>query len=385
MTNTIALTKTAIKDIPRPSKGSGTTELRCTDNPMLRIILYLTMITLAVRICWKGQRYFKKIGTFPEMALKTFVRLANQFISDVQSGDYQRGSSLTLSDFFERDYLPDYKKRYRDYRTVKSRWNKIKAPLGSKRMDSITRRDVERFLNSLSCKPATVNRYKALLSAIFTRAVGLKVLSENPCSGVKALPENNVGTRVLSLSELVAFYRLALADHSEFHGNALVFALLTGLRIGNVISLTFDMLSSDYRYLLVPVTKSGKAQKVYLSSPARAIVQRCLQLSTNQWLFQSSVNIDDHIAYPRGCFERIKAEMVKENALTSPFKIHDLRRTFASYLLEASGDIRLVQQCLGHSTLAATERYAHSFDTTLESAPELVSELMFPSLPSKSK
>jgi integrase len=385
MTNTIALSKTALKEIVLPIKGDNPIELRVASNPNLRVIFNIIMISLCVRICWKGQRHFKKIGTFPEMPLKTFERLANQFITDVQSGDFQRGSSLTLSEFVERDYLPDYNKRHRDLETVKSRWKKVKASLGSKRMDSITRRDIERFLNSLDCKPATVNRYKALLSAIFTRAVGLKVVSANPCSGIKALPENNVGTRVLSSIELTAFKRLALADHSQFHGNALVFALLTGLRIGNVISLKFNMLSDDYSYLVVPVTKSGKPQKVYLSSQAIAIVQWCSQFSTNQWLFQSPVNVKRHISYPRDCFARIKAEMLKEGVLTSPLKIHDLRRTFASYLLEASGDIRLVQQSLGHSSVSVTERYAHSFDTTLASAPELASDLMFPPSPSNSK
>ena len=56
------------------------------------------------------------------------------------------------------------------------------------------------------------------------------------------------------------------------------------------------------------------------------------------------------------------------------FKLHDLRHTFATYAALLTKDIRSVQQCLGHSSLKMTQRYAHFTDSNQIKTYEIMSK-----------
>jgi integrase len=70
--------------------------------------------------------------------------------------------------------------------------------------------------------------------------------------------------------------------------------------------------------------------------------------------------------------------MTNFRTITSDFTIHDLRRTFASYQLLSTSDIRLVQQSLGHSSVLVTERYAHHQSAQLITATAKTADAMLP-------
>ncbi|CAK3045310.1 hypothetical protein VCRA2119O124_600001 [Vibrio crassostreae] len=183
---------------------------------------------------------------------------------------------------------------------------------------------------------------------------------------------------MLSSKEVESFCRHACAEPNFIHAYALMLSLLTGMRIGNVISLTRSMLADDLSSALLPMTKSGKSQRIYLSEPAQRLVRKCLKVSFNDWVFPSLKNQGEHIAYPRACMDRIQQAMKMEGSLEAPFTIHDLRRTQATQMLHVTNDIRLVQQSLGHSNVNVTERYAYYQNTHLAQATQQTVEAMLP-------
>ncbi|MBF4338478.1 tyrosine-type recombinase/integrase, partial [Vibrio anguillarum] len=172
---------------------------------------------------------------------------------------------------------------------------RVMTTMGNKRIADVTRRDVEKFLNSLvDLSPATVNRYHAFLSKLFSMAVEHDIIDKSPVKGVKKLAENNAKDRVLSAKEAESFCRHACSDSNFIHAYALMLSLLTGMRIGNVISMSRSMLADDLSSALLPMTKSGKSQRVYFSEPAKRLIRKCLKFSFNDWVFPSLKNDGEH-------------------------------------------------------------------------------------------
>ena len=380
MSNTlIDFNQKVLNALPRPGKGEQGVEYRWKKNPRLRALVSSSYIRWAVRFSWKGQRYYESFGTYPEMKLADFTQAAYQFIADVQSGAYRKGARLTLEQFFEETVVPYSLKHHRDHKTFLSRSKRVIKILGKKRVTDVTRRDIEGFLNSLSgLSNASVNRYQAFLSKLFSMAVEHEIIEKNPVKGVKKLVENNLKDRVLSPKESESFCRHACAEPNFIHASALMLSLLTGMRIGNVISLTRSMLADDLSSALLPMTKSGKAQRIYFSEPAKRLLRKCLKVSFNDWVFPSFKKQGDHIAYPRACMDRIQLAMKQEGCLEAPLTIHDLRRTYATQMLIATNDIRLAQQSLGHSNVTVTERYAYYQNIHLAQASQRTVEAMLP-------
>lgn len=375
----IEMTQKVLNALSRPEKGEQGVEYRWAKNSRLRLLVTATSKRWVVRLGWKGQRYYESFGTYPEMKFADFEKLAYQFIADVQSGAYRKGSRLTVQQFFNEVVVPYIQRHHRDHKTFVSRAKRVMAAMGNKRIADVTRRDVEKFLNSLSgLAPATVNRYQAFLSKLFSMAVEHDIIDKSPVKGVKKLIENNAKDRVLSAKEAESFCRHACADSNFIHAYALMLSLLTGMRIGNVMGLTRSMLADDLSSALLSITKSGKSQRVYFSEPAKRLIRKCLKVSFNEWVFPSLKNQGEHIAYPRACMERIQQAMKAEGCLDAPFTIHDLRRTYATQMLLATNDIRLAQQSLGHSNVNVTERYAYYQNTHLARASQQTVEAMLP-------
>ncbi|MGS0675739.1 tyrosine-type recombinase/integrase [Shewanella sp. 125m-1] len=380
MSNTlIDMTQKVLNGLSRPCKGEQGVEYRWNKNPRLRVLVTQSSIRWLVRFSWKGQRYYESFGTYPEMKFADFNQQAYQFIADVQSGAYRKGSRLTVQQFFDEVLVPHSHKHHRDHKTFLSRSKRVMAFMGHKRLCDVTRRDAEKFLNSLSgLANASVNRYHAFLSKLFSMAVEHDIIEKNLIKGVKKLVENNTKDRVLSTKESESFCRHACAEENFIHASALMLSLLTGMRIGNVIGLSRSMLADDLTSALLPMTKSGKPQRVYFSEPAKRLIRKCLKVSFNDWVFPSLKNQREHITYPRACMARIQRAMKDEGTLKASFTIHDLRRTYATQMLIATNDIRLAQQSLGHSNVSVTERYAYYQNSHLVKATQQTVEAMLP-------
>ncbi|WP_241909354.1 tyrosine-type recombinase/integrase [Vibrio lentus] len=375
----IEMTQKVLNALPRPAKGEQGVEYRWAKNSRLRLLVTASNKRWIVRFGWKGQRYYDSFGSYPEMKFAGFEKLAYQFIADVQSGAYRKGSRLTVQQFFDEVLVPFSQRHHRDHKTFVSRSKRVMVVLGNKRITDVTRRDVEKFLNSLTgLSNSTLNRYHAFVSKLFSMAVEHDIINKSPVKGVKKLVENNQKDRVLSAKEAESFCRHACAEPNFIHAYALMISLLTGMRIGNVMSLTRFMLADDLSSALLPMTKSGKSQRIYFSEPAQRLIRKCLKVSFNDWVFPSLKNQGEHIAYPRACMERIQQAMKVEGSLEAPFTIHDLRRTQATQMLHVTNDIRLVQQSLGHSNVSVTERYAYYQNNHLAQASQQTVEAMLP-------
>ncbi|KPV96767.1 Tyrosine recombinase XerC [Pseudoalteromonas sp. P1-9] len=224
-------------------------------------------------------------------------------------------------------------------------------------------------------KPATVARYRAAISKMFSIGMQMGLINFNPVKLIPKPKESAPRNRFLNEIEIAAFIRACLADENRSHALMLLLCLYTGLRSGNVRSIQLGWLFDDDTRLEIPMTKSGKPHTAYLSKEAQQVVKEARQYARNGYLFPATRG-DGYMSKPTKLFKRVLARMEEEGALTAPFVIHDLRRSMASHLLKATSDIRLVQQMLGHADVRTTERYAYHADDTLKNASQVAADAM---------
>ncbi len=213
--------------------------------------------------------------------------------------------------------------------------------------ESITAQDIERRFEKEKWSPATLNRYRALLSLTYRLAIRNGKAKENPARQVRHRLENNARIRFLSPEEETQL-RTAIETACPKRLPELELALNTGLRMSEQYRLRWEDVSFARRTLTIPRSKNGETRHVSLNKAALCA------LATLEKRANGSEFVCGGAVEPRRWFEPIV-----KTADLSAFSWHCLRHTFASRLVMAGVDIRTVQELLGHKTITMTVRYSH--------------------------
>jgi integrase len=104
----------------------------------------------------------------------------------------------------------------------------------------------------------------------------------------------------------------------------------------------------------VPHTKLGKSRYVILNPMALQILEALPKVQGNSYVFVGKVQ-GNPIQNPIKAFKRIIARTAGE----STFRLHDIRHTVASLIVNNGGSLYDVQEALGHANSSISERYAH--------------------------
>lgn len=280
-------------------------------------------------------------------------------------------AALTLDSFVSHVYLP-YARRSKRSWEVDERITRrhISATFGAARLGSIKRRDVESWLQKLSQRglaPATCNRILAVLKNIFSLAQLHGALRHSsPCSGVAAFKEQIQRERYLARAEAQRLM-LTLKHSPRPEAKALRLLLLTGARKSEVLKARWENVHIDQRLLIVPLSKSGKPRYIPLSDEAIGIINSLQRTPDCPWLFPGHAPgkpLSDIYLF----WNELRHKLGLENV-----RIHDLRHSFASFLVNSGHSLYEVQKLLGHSDPRTTMRYAHMEQDSLVAAAQTVS------------
>lgn len=143
--------------------------------------------------------------------------------------------------------------------------------------------------------------------------------------------------------------------------------LLTGARKNEILRLRWENIRLDLRLLTVPLSKSGRPRHIPLSEKAAAIIRSIPRTAGNPWLFPGQVP-----GKPLSDIYLFWNDLRRSLGL-GDVRIHDLRHTFASFLVNAGHSLYEVQTILGHSDPRTTMRYAHLEQESLAAAAETAS------------
>jgi integrase len=228
-------------------------------------------------------------------------------------------------------------------------------------LQDIDRRLIERFqlhLLSRGISKSRVNRYTAALKCFFNRFIEWEKIPANPCRGIKLYPETP-RTQWLEAGQIAQ-----ILEHCSPRLRPIVqVALLTGLRKGDILRLTWDRI--DFEQGLIRITQSKTQTPLLLPmSPALADVLRNVRRDLDSpSVFYPGPKSRRRFGWVRTDFE--KARMAAGLPSTH---FHDLRHTAATQLRRLGRDLQIVQQLLGHRTIRTTMRYSHVHPTELRDA-----------------
>ena len=232
-------------------------------------------------------------------------------------------------------------------------------------LQALQSQQVRRFIAQLHARGLGGRSLARMLSAWrgFYRWLGRRgEVTLNPVDGVRAPKSTKALPRLLSPDETNRLLEVASDEVLEIRDQAM-FELFysSGLRLAELAALDVDglddLLAGEVRVL----GKRSKWRLVPVGGKARAAVavwaQRRAELAGAE---QSALFVGQRGAriHPRVIEERLKRRAVAQGLPTSVHP-HMLRHSFASHLLQASGDLRAVQEMLGHASIASTQVYTH--------------------------
>jgi site-specific recombinase XerD len=292
-----------------------------------------------------GRKRREKAGS-KSVAIKLVDKRRTEALQGKKLPESLRRATVTFADI-AKDALAYSKSNKLSYRHDSGRMETILGWFRECPAESITAQDIERRFEREKWSPATVNRYRALLSLTYRLAIRNGKVKDNPARMVQHRLEDNARIRFLSAEEETKI-RAVIGGACPDHLPELELALNTGLRLSEQYGLCWQDVSFTRRTLTIPRSKNGATRHVPLNQAAlRAL--RALQARAKSFeLVCGGLNT------PRRWFE----PAVKTAGLQS-FTWHCLRHTFASRLVMAGVDIRTVQELLGHKTIGMTVRYSH--------------------------
>lgn len=283
------------------------------------------------------------------------------------------GNTLSLDAFVFHIYLPHIKVYKRSWRTdarIASRH--LSSSFGACPLARISRGEIEDWLQGLlerGFAPASCNRFLAVLKTIYTVAENRGILPPggSPCRGISGFRASAQKERYLSRHEAESLMR-ALKDSPHPHAQALQLLLLTGARKNEILKARWENMDLERGLLTIPVSKSGRTRHIVLSEAAIEVI-RNLPRTKSPWLFPGHAKgkaLSDVYLF----WNSLRRELGLRDV-----RIHDLRHSFASFLVNAGHTLYEVQKMLGHADPRTTMRYAHLEQATLRSAAEAVSDI----------
>ncbi|MCF6281271.1 MAG: tyrosine recombinase XerC [Candidatus Polarisedimenticolaceae bacterium] len=230
--------------------------------------------------------------------------------------------------------------------------------------DALTQQQVRQFIawrhrNGIAAK--SLQRELSTLRSLYRYLLRERLVSANPAQGVRAPKVQRKLPVTLDADQLAQ-----LLDNPENDPLALRdFAIMelfysSGLRLAELTSIDLGQIDMDDAALMV-TGKGGKMRVVPVGSQARQAVQRWMairgamanEVETALFVSQRGGRLSQ-----RAIQQRLK-HWSKQLSLPQQIHPHMLRHSFATHLLESSGDLRAVQELLGHADISTTQIYTH--------------------------
>ena len=265
--------------------------------------------------------------------------------------------SSTLDAFFNSSYLPHVKACNSSWKCDQGRYmHHVRAVLGNTPLHKVTTHQITKLLDSMmeqGYRPATRNRVLTLIRHMLVMAVEWDYVSQNVAAKIKLLKENNQSTYVLDDKHVAAI--AAAIDNgavSPVIGGVVKLQAALGLRISEVLRLKKQDIDFTNRLITITKTKNGTVRVLPLSDFAIGVLEQMQAFNGNSvFVFPSPKSDDKHITLPHRTVQRLK-----QAAGLTRFKSHDLRRYFASTLVNKGASLLQTSKALGHSTTAITQQ-----------------------------
>ena len=328
-------------------------------------------ITVLVRKMRAGKRFTKNVGEFDGSNVFELITEAQKLINTITEG-----GDIAVVTFLSayKKYQDEIQAKSRGKITNKSRENRILQALGHHNLNRISTDIVLQFLCTHSKSNSSYNRYLARLKRIFNVFLKVGLIVKSPTHGLSKRFEEPNPYNAMSEYEVKWFIHFAIKDPNYLHKMALLVALTTGLRMGNVISLRKQQVDLNAKTLFVEQAKNGRRLTIPINESAYGLIKMLIEQSPNDYLFPSDKSVTGFITHPTECMQRIVNSMKDAGKTDKHLVVHSLRHTAASMWYQQTADLAKVSRMMGHSSLHSTFRYAH---TDVEAIREMTNKTWY--------
>lgn len=231
---------------------------------------------------------------------------------------------------------------------------------------------LQQDLRGKGYSPGTCNRIMSMVRFIFNQAIRWDVLApgSNPVAGIQAYEDNGARERFLTEAEVLRLFTELEKSKNVQVGQIVKLLLYTGARKREILDARWEHIDLERRILLVPLSKSGKSRKITLSDAAIALLRGLPREDGIPWVFFNPKTRRP----PVSIF--FAWNTIRTAVGLKDVRLHDLRHSFASFLVNNGRSLYEVQNLLGHHDPKITMRYAHMATKSLVDAVNVVGSLI---------
>lgn len=277
----------------------------------------------------------------------------------------------------------------------------IKPFFMEKRINSIQPIDIKRFIDNLHAKKlseATIKKNYNILNKFFNDLINLKLLSDNPCSGIEKPREVNKKIEVFTKEELLQFLKFA-ETHTRY-AFAFKLAAYTGMRRGELLALKWSDIDFENKTIRINkrIVKGDSEVKEQVVEGTKSNEGRTIKFSDE--LLQELIKHQQVQQYDKGInpmyqdlnliictingthvsvdnFSRQFRQTLKSSQINKSLGVHALRHTNATMLLLTGTPMKVVSDRLGHAGIQITmDTYAHLLPSMDSDAAEKLEYLL---------
>ncbi|WP_425993100.1 tyrosine-type recombinase/integrase [Brevundimonas sp. TWP2-3-2] len=320
------------------------------------------------------QRQFK-IGKADDLTFAAAKKRAQQLRSEVVMGGdpgaaKAEAKTVPLYRELAEMHLADAKIHQRSYSTTEMYMRRHILPKwGNVPLTDIENRAVGQWLAAKRAEglaPATVEKIRVIFGRSFELGARWSIpgVDKNPTRGIPRKPLNNARERFLSAEEAARLKEAAAGSNNPQLLHIVSLLLLTGCRVRELLDSEWTNVDITRRSWLIPTSKTGKPRHVPLSSAALAVIAALPRFKGCPWLIPNPDTLKPFVSIKHGWQTAIMV------ARLPGVRIHDLRHSAASFMVNSGIDLFTVGKVLGHANVASTARYSHLANDTLLAAVE---------------
>jgi len=238
--------------------------------------------------------------------------------------------------------------------------------LGGRSLPDVSESDIRRWVASLhraERQSKSIQRALSAVRALYRHLIEHAGFQGNPAAGVRAPKSPRTLPKAIDPDNINALFNKPIDDPLEIRDVAIAELLYSsGLRLAELVAANVNDISYDDRTITV-IGKGNKTRTVPVGTLALEAIALWLShrpMGTEIFTHDSPlfVSRQGQRISPRSVQSRLK-RLAQIRHLPGKLHPHMLRHSFASHLLESSGDLRAVQELLGHANISTTQVYTH--------------------------
>lgn len=278
-------------------------------------------------------------------AIPTYGELAQKHLDYAKT--YQRSYDTTEM-YVRRHILPKWKSKY---------------------LSEIMQPDVAKWLSDKAGEglaPATVEKIRIIFNRSFELALrwSMAGVTKNPVKGIPRKPVNNARERFINAAEAKRLLEATRASRNTQLPAIVGMLLYTGARVSELLRAEWKHIDLAGKQWLIPTSKTGKPRRVPLSQAAIDILKAAPRFKDCPYVLPNPETLKPFVTIKHAW------QTARDEAKLPGLRIHDIRHSCASAMINAGVDLFAVGRVLGHADHKSTMRYAHLANDTLLAAVE---------------